>query len=75
MSNFYPFIHINKAVVQPLFIPAFSKRRITADILRLDQIHPVVSGNKWFKLKYHLQDALKKNIKLFSLLAVPGQTI
>lgn len=33
------------------------------DVLRLDQLHPVVSGNKWFKLKYYLQDAiaLQKN--------------
>jgi 1-aminocyclopropane-1-carboxylate deaminase len=29
-------------------------------VLRLDLIHPVVSGNKWFKLKYHLQQALKE---------------
>ena len=28
--------------------------------LRLDLIHPIVGGNKWFKLKYYLQDA-KKN--------------
>lgn len=26
-------------------------------LLRLDQLHPEVSGNKWFKLKYNLQDA------------------
>lgn len=30
-------------------------------VLRLDKIHPVVSGNKWFKLKYHLQHALEDN--------------
>jgi 1-aminocyclopropane-1-carboxylate deaminase len=30
---------------------------INADILRLDQLHPVISGNKWFKLKGHLQQA------------------
>lgn len=27
------------------------------DILRIDAIHPVISGNKWFKLKYHLEAA------------------
>jgi len=27
------------------------------DILRLDQIHPWVSGNKWYKLKYNLETA------------------
>ncbi len=29
------------------------------DILRLDQIHPLVSGNKWYKLKYNLEAASK----------------
>lgn len=32
-------------------------------ILRLDRIHPVISGNKWFKLKYHLQAAIQQNKK------------
>lgn len=30
-----------------------------ADVLRLDQVHPIVSGNKWFKLKYYLETALR----------------
>jgi len=34
---------------------------IKLDVLRLDKIHPVVSGNKWFKLKYHLQQAIKND--------------
>lgn len=29
------------------------------DVLRLDEIHPVISGNKWFKLKYYLQQAIQ----------------
>jgi 1-aminocyclopropane-1-carboxylate deaminase len=31
---------------------------IKASILRLDKIHPIVSGNKIFKLKYYLESAL-----------------
>jgi 1-aminocyclopropane-1-carboxylate deaminase len=31
--------------------------------LRLDLIHPIVSGNKWFKLKYHLQQAQRLSCK------------
>lgn len=27
------------------------------DILRLDVLHPVVSGNKWYKLKYNIESA------------------
>jgi 1-aminocyclopropane-1-carboxylate deaminase len=33
------------------------------DVLRLDLIHPVISGNKWFKLKHYLSDAIKLNKK------------
>lgn len=33
---------------------------IHVDVLRLDLLDPVISGNKWFKLKYYLQDALEK---------------
>lgn len=28
------------------------------DILRLDLLHPIVSGNKWFKLRYYLEEAI-----------------
>jgi 1-aminocyclopropane-1-carboxylate deaminase len=36
-------------------------KQIRLGILRLDQIHPLVSGNKWFKLKQNIKDALQKN--------------
>jgi len=29
------------------------------DVLRTDLIHPVVSGNKWYKLKLHIEEAKK----------------
>ena len=31
------------------------------DVLRLDLVDPVISGNKWFKLKNYLVDAKKKD--------------
>lgn len=31
---------------------------VHTDMLRLDLIHPVISGNKWFKLKYYLSEAI-----------------
>ena len=31
-------------------------KNVQLDVLRLDKIHPVISGNKWFKLKYHLDN-------------------
>lgn len=33
------------------------------DVLRLDKIHPLISGNKWFKLKYNLLEAQKRKQK------------
>lgn len=32
-------------------------------VLRTDLNHPTISGNKWFKLKYNLQEAKQQNIK------------
>ena len=42
-------------------LPFFSRYGIWVDILRLDLIHPIISGNKWFKLKYYLEDARETN--------------
>jgi 1-aminocyclopropane-1-carboxylate deaminase/D-cysteine desulfhydrase-like pyridoxal-dependent ACC family enzyme len=33
------------------------------DILRLDNIHPTISGNKFFKLKLHIAKALEDGTK------------
>ncbi|MCX6332520.1 MAG: pyridoxal-phosphate dependent enzyme [Bacteroidetes bacterium] len=38
-------------------IPSFKRDFIQVDILRLDELHPVVSGNKWFKLRFYIQQA------------------
>lgn len=32
-------------------------------MLRLDAVHPVISGNKWFKLQYHLKQTIAANSK------------
>lgn len=34
-------------------------------MLRLDKLHPVISGNKWFKLKYNLEAARGRRIITF----------
>lgn len=38
----------------------FAQHGIRVDVLRLDKIHPIVSGNKGFKLKEHLRIAVEK---------------
>lgn len=44
-------------------LKSFTKNHICTDILRLDQIHPVISGNKWYKLRYYLEDAIQQGAK------------
>jgi 1-aminocyclopropane-1-carboxylate deaminase len=36
-------------------------KQVRLNILRLDQVHPLVSGNKWFKLKENIKDALQQH--------------
>lgn len=56
-------IDLTKAVVQPISDDLLYEKNVPADVLRIDRIHPVISGNKWFKLKYHLQQAIQQNKK------------
>ena len=42
-------------------VPSFCLKDIQLAVLRLDELHPIVSGNKWFKLKYYLQQAQEEN--------------
>lgn len=47
--------------IDKVVLPELTAHSISAAVLRLDKIHPVISGNKWFKLKNHLQEAIKKS--------------
>lgn len=44
--------------VQTIHADWLSAKILSLDILRLDKIDTVVSGNKWFKLKHYLQEAI-----------------
>ncbi|MDF0732523.1 pyridoxal-phosphate dependent enzyme [Pseudomonas entomophila] len=47
------------APLTPLNLPWLEDARVQAAILRLDLIDPLLSGNKWFKLRHHLIDAAR----------------
>jgi 1-aminocyclopropane-1-carboxylate deaminase len=47
--------------IQSVRLPATKAAAIEVDVLRLDTLHPVVSGNKWFKLKAHLHEAHRRS--------------
>jgi len=54
---------ISKAVIEELHDDLFLQKQVKVAVLRLDKIHPLVSGNKIFKLQYFLQEALEYDHK------------
>lgn len=47
-------------VIEPLQLDASITKAVSIDCLRLDQVHPFISGNKWFKLQHYLFAALQQ---------------
>jgi 1-aminocyclopropane-1-carboxylate deaminase/D-cysteine desulfhydrase-like pyridoxal-dependent ACC family enzyme len=43
--------------IQSIHNDVIISKKVAVDVLRLDEIHPVVSGNKLFKLHYFLEEA------------------
>jgi 1-aminocyclopropane-1-carboxylate deaminase len=54
---------LNKVCIESWDHPIFRRHLWKVDVLRLDKIHPEISGNKWFKLKYYLERACLTNKK------------
>ncbi|MFT3981022.1 MAG: pyridoxal-phosphate dependent enzyme [Ferruginibacter sp.] len=48
----------NNIILQPVRNDALDKKNITLHIARFDLLHPVVSGNKFYKLYYFLEKAV-----------------
>ncbi len=61
-------MHTNPIIQKIIYL---SQDGINVDLLRLDQIHPVVSGNKWYKLRYYIQAALAQNAKTIASFGGP----
>jgi 1-aminocyclopropane-1-carboxylate deaminase len=55
---------------QEISLPILKEKDIRLFVKRLDKVHPFISGNKWFKLKYNLIEA--KKIGHDTLLAFGG---
>ncbi len=52
-----------RVVIQPLNKFWYLNKVASIDMLRLDLLHPVVSGNKWFKLRLNMNYALDNGFK------------
>src|ERR1700676_3576192 len=56
---------VNKQLVttETLKLSTLKQNRVEVEVLRLDKIHEVISGNKWFKLKNYLSHAMLHNYR------------
>lgn len=59
---------INKIIIQDL--TSIGTENIKVSTLRTDLIHPIVSGNKWFKLRFYLEEA--KRLKCNTIASFGG---
>ena len=50
LQNFVDFL----PEIETMSLPFTESKLVQIDCLRLDKIHPFVSGNKWYKLKYSI---------------------
>ncbi|WP_252091227.1 pyridoxal-phosphate dependent enzyme [Pseudomonas sp. MWU13-3659] len=52
-----PEFSLPQAPLQRLALPWLQQAQVELAVLRLDLIDPLISGNKWFKLRHHLAEA------------------
>ncbi len=58
-------VSINMPPLQKLKEKLFDEKKVSVSVLRLDQIHPSISGNKWYKLKYNVEEFFRLKKKYF----------
>lgn len=63
IKDILPEIHINEPALSKLSNDFVGKKNLEIFMLRFDEIHPVISGNKLFKLIYFLEEAKKSGRK------------
>jgi 1-aminocyclopropane-1-carboxylate deaminase len=56
-------INFTNISIDTLSLPLLTEKKVGVSVLRLDKMHSLVSGNKWFKLRYYLEEAKKLNKK------------
>lgn len=52
---------LNNPLIQELDDSLFEEKELKVFVLRLDLVHPFISGNKWYKLKYNLEEFQRQN--------------
>ena len=63
VKDILPGIIFKRPEISELKNELYEKNNVRAYLLRLDEVHPVISGNKLFKLYYFLEEAKKNRDK------------
>lgn len=58
MQHTNDIVDLNAIAADAVALPAATNAGICLDVMRLDKIDAVISGNKWFKLRYYLDAAI-----------------
>lgn len=53
-------LHFDDIHTQTIKASWLDNNRVKLDVLRLDRIHPVISGNKWFKLQHYVAEIINQ---------------
>ncbi len=56
-------IKLQNSPLEPIKLALFDTHQLHVDMKRDDLLHPIISGNKWRKLKYLFHDAEQKRCK------------
>jgi 1-aminocyclopropane-1-carboxylate deaminase len=59
-------IETQEVDIQALTDELLERKNLSVDVLRLDKVHPVVSGNKLYKLYYYLEEAVAGNKRIIT---------
>ncbi len=56
-------IELTNVRVEKLQAPRFESAKLSVSVLRTDLLHPVVSGNKWFKLRKYIDQLQQEGLR------------
>lgn len=59
-------LNFEAIITQNISSPWLLHSQSRLSLLRLDLLHPIVSGNKWFKLQFYLAQAVQNNAKVIA---------
>lgn len=69
MIDFNNYVDEKACIIVPVTLPGVSNS-VNVFMKRIDLVHPVISGNKWYKMKYNIIEM--KNLGLNTLLTFGG---